>query len=125
MRNSTALTIAAAGLFALVACGSDDDGNEMPAHGTSGVVTSVESAVDEAKLTAFVAAFRTGYSELAENRSDEDIEKIVTESCTHLAAGADKQTVTVEIETLAANDGNRPTPEQAENIYNLVAPACP
>lgn len=97
----------------------------MPAHGTSDVVTSVESAVDEAKLTAFVAAFRTGYSELAENRSDEDIEKIVTESCTHLAAGADKQTVTVEIETLAANDDNRPTPEQAENIYNLVAPACP
>jgi hypothetical protein len=76
-------------------------------------------------VLSFAAAFRTGYSELAEDRSDEDIEKIVTESCSHLAAGADMETVTVEIETLAANDGTKPTPEQAENIYNLVAPACP
>ncbi|PTR42976.1 hypothetical protein C8K38_10953 [Rhodococcus sp. OK611] len=132
MMKSTALTIAAAGLVALAAaCGNDDDsqdaqdGTGAVMTGTGAVMTTAESAIDETKLAAFVAAFRTGYAELAQDRSDEDIEMIATQSCAHLAAGADKETVTVEIETLAANDGTKPSQEQAENIYNLVTPACP
>ena len=125
MKKPIALTIAAAGMLSLVACSSGDEGGGTPDYDAGGVATSASSAVDNAKLMAFVVAFRTGYSDLAENRSDEDIEEIVTESCAHLAAGADKQTVTVDIETLAANDGTKPTPEQSENIYNLVAPSCP
>ncbi|MGW0176307.1 hypothetical protein ACWDUM_20975 [Rhodococcus sp. NPDC003322] len=125
MRNSIALTIAAAGVLAFAGCGDDGNDDNMPSEHTGGMVTSVESGVDQAKLTAFVASFRTGYSELAEGRSDEDIEKIVTKSCDQLATGASKEAVTVQIETLAANGDTKPTPEQAENIYNLVSPACP
>lgn len=124
MRNLAVLPLAAVGVFAFAACGSDDDTSDTP-DGMASVLTTVDTAIEEAKLMAFVAAFRTGYSELAEGRSDEDIERIVTSSCSQLAAGADKETVTVEIEILAANDGTKPSSDQADSIYNLVAPACP
>ena len=123
MKKSTAaLAIAAAGILTLAACGSDD-GTDNPENDS--VVESADSTVDKVKLAAFVAAFRTGYSELARDRSDADIEKIVTDSCARLAAGTDRATVTVELETLAAHAGTTPTPDQAENIYRLLAPACP
>jgi hypothetical protein len=80
--------------------------------------------LDKAKLAAFVASFRTGYAELAEDRNDESIEHIVIESCIDIANGADEQTVTANT-TLAENEGTTPTAEQAGQIYRLVVPACP
>lgn len=140
MKTTAAVTITAAAALALVGCSSNNEASQ-PEQDTGSATTSAgaaattsagaaaattaQSTIDKAKLTAFVAAFRTGYSELSRDRSDEDIEKIATESCAQLADGTDRQTVTVQIEALAAHGGTTPTSDQAENIYRLVAAACP
>ncbi|MCJ0902579.1 hypothetical protein [Rhodococcus sp. ARC_M6] len=139
----TIATIAIAGaLVATAACGNDDAETDVDNDTTSEVTmqtptttapnqsSTVESTddlgrIDQAKLATFVVAFRTGYSELAQDRDDASIEEIVLESCQDIAAGADEQQVTEEIRNLAAHNGNEPTMDQAERIYDMVTPACP
>ncbi|QIX53940.1 hypothetical protein [Rhodococcus sp. DMU1] len=135
MRNRTPfLTALLAGALCVVPACGDNDSTDSPDTGSppgspgamaTTAISGVDSAFDKTKLAAFVAAFRTGYSDLAQNRSDEDIEQIVIASCTDLANGVDEQTVTVRIQSLAAHEGTEPTPEQAERLYDLVTPACP
>ncbi len=142
--NKAIASIAIAGALACAACGSDDtdqsttdgmgNGTEQMMTPPTGRVTE-ESApqtsptdlgmIDQAKLAAFVVAFRTGYSELAQDRDDTSIELIVLQSCDDIASGVDEQQVTDEIRTLAAHNGNEPTQDQAERIYDMVTPACP
>lgn len=62
---------------------------------------------DQAKLDAFVVAFRTGYSDLSEDRDDDSIENIVIASCNDLANGISEEQVTEKIRVLAANKGGR------------------
>ncbi|WP_420749721.1 hypothetical protein [Rhodococcus sp. O3] len=142
-----AALVASGAVLSLAACGDDDSDSasvttdnsvemqtpteeETTAGETTADETTVTStdelgAFDQAKLSAFVVAFRTGYSDLSENRDDASIENIVITSCNDLASGADEQQVTQQIMTLAANNDVQPTPEQAEQIYDLVTPACP
>lgn len=148
-RTIAAAAIAAGTVLALAACGNDDDsGNssetrpEATMHletdhetthethrngATQTTVTSTDQlgTFDQAKLTAFVAAFRTGYSDLSEDRDDASIENIAITSCNDLANGVDQQTVTDNLRSLAANHGTVPTQEQADMIYQMVTPACP
>lgn len=141
-RTITAIAIAGA-LVATAACGNDDTDMDSDADDTTSEVTTqtaattaldesstVESTddmgrIDQAKLATFVVAFRTGYSDLAQDRDDASIEEIVLESCQDIAAGIDEQQVTEEIRDIAAYNGNEPTLEQAEQIYDMVTPACP
>ncbi len=136
-----AALVASGAVLSLAACGDDDSDSasvtndnsvEQPtsAEETTAAETSVTSTeqlgtFDQAKLSAFVVAFRTGYSDLSENRDDASIENIVITSCNDLANGVDEQQVTEKIVTLAANNEAQPPPEQAEQIYDLVTPACP
>jgi len=131
---------------ALVSAGacSDDDAHDDTSNG---VATSIQNmtpptgrindeetstpqsaelgTIDQAKLASFVVAFRTRYSELAQDRDDDSIEAIVLQSCDAIGEGTDEQQVTDEIRTLAAHNGNEPSQDQAAQIYDLVTPACP
>ncbi|MBH0120412.1 hypothetical protein ACWDUD_08645 [Rhodococcus sp. NPDC003382] len=137
-----AALVASGAVLSLAACSDDDSDSasvttdnsvemqtpteeETTADETTVTSTDELGAFDQAKLSAFVVAFRTGYSDLSENRDDASIENIVITSCNDLASGADEQQVTQQIMTLAANNDVQPTAEQAEQIYDLVTPACP
>ncbi len=107
---------------------------EMPAtteteseESTPTSVTSTDQlgTFDQAKLDAFVVAFRSGYSDLSEDRDDDSIENIVIASCNDLANGVSEEQVTEKIRVLAANKGTEPSQDQAERIYDIVTPACP
>ncbi|QCQ93325.1 hypothetical protein [Rhodococcus sp. SGAir0479] len=148
MRKAIATAaIGIAAVTSLVACGNDDS-DETPAttenetttsmmeeptttaENTTAGETSVTSTdqlgtFDQAKIDAFVAAFRTRYSDLSQDRDDDSIENIVIDSCQQLANGVDEQQVTEKIRVSAANGGTQPTQEEAEQIYDMVTPACP
>src|SRR5690349_4516627 len=95
---ATAL-VGAGAVLPLAGCGDGNDDNtdttmqtsmEMPAttemeseESTPTSVTSTDQlgTFDQAKLDAFVVAFRSGYSDLSEDRDDDSIENIVIASC--------------------------------------------
>ncbi|CAM3052381.1 Lipoprotein [Prescottella defluvii] len=139
---ATAL-VGAGAVLTLSACGDGNDDNtdttmqtsmEMPVttetetDGSSpSSVTSTEQlgTIDQAKLDAFVVSFRTGYADLSADRDDDSIENIVITSCNDLANGVREEQVTEKIRVLAANNGTEPSQDQAEQIYDIVTPACP
>ncbi len=139
---ATAL-VGAGAVLPLAGCGDGNDDNtdttmqtsmEMPAtteteseESTPTSVTSTDQlgTFDQAKLDAFVVAFRSGYSDLSEDRDDDSIENIVIASCNALANGVSEEQVTEKIRVLAANKGTEPSQDQAERIYDIVTPACP
>ena len=139
---ATAL-VGAGAVLPLAGCGDGNDANtdttmqtsmEMPAtteteseESTPTSVTSTDQlgTFDQAKLDAFVVAFRSGYSDLSEDRDDDSIENIVIASCNDLANGVSEEQVTEKIRVLAANKGTEPSQDQAERIYDIVTPACP
>ena len=142
--NKTIASVAIVGaVVSAVACGSDDtdqstsDGNDYatqqttrsPAQRTDESEPTASPTdlgmIDQAELASFVVAFRAGYSELTQDRDDSSIELIVLQSCDDIGNGVDEQQVTDEIRTLAAHNGNEPTQDQAERIYDMVTPACP
>jgi hypothetical protein len=141
MKRIIGATMLAGTLISTGACGNNGGNEDTNATASiqnmtppTGQVTDEETStsgsadlgtLDEAKLTSFVVAFRTGYSELAEERDDESIKVIVLQSCDAIGAGVDEQQVTEQIRTLAAHNRNEPTQAQAEQIYDLVTPACP
>jgi hypothetical protein len=142
MRRTIAAIIVAGALVSLPACGNNDantdNGTSVTAESTtasSTKTTTVRSSsvtstadlgmIDQAKLAAFVVAFRTAYPDLAQDREDESIQEIVFTSCNDIAAGVSEQDVTEEIRDLAANNDTEATQAQAEQIYKLVTPACP
>lgn len=136
MKRMIAALIVAGALVSLPACGNDDTNTETAtttsntAESTTVQISSVTSTadlgmIDQAKLAAFVVAFRTAYADLSQDRDDESIQEIVFSSCNAIADGATEQEVTKEIRDLAANDGTEATQSQAEQIYKLVTPACP
>ncbi|MFZ2529688.1 MAG: hypothetical protein WAX14_18865 [Rhodococcus sp. (in: high G+C Gram-positive bacteria)] len=139
-----AALVASGAVLSLAACSDDDSGSESvtvtttetvesqptTSEETTTTTTSVTSSdqlgrFDQTKLAAFVVAFRTGYSDLSEDRDDASIEDIVIASCNDLASGVSEEQVTERIVMLAANGEAQPSPEQAERIYDLVTPACP
>ena len=91
----------------------------------SSAVSGIGKAWDNAKLTAFTAAFRTAYPNLSSDRDDESIESIVKETCTAIDAGASDQELTDKVTEVATNDGTVPTADQAARILQIVRPACP
>ncbi|WP_145237246.1 hypothetical protein [Prescottella equi] len=139
---ATAL-VGAGAVLPLAGCGDGNDDNtdttmqtsmEMPAtteteseESTPTSVTSTDQlgTFDQAKLDAFVVAFRSGYSDLSEDRDDDSIENIVIASCNDLANGVSEEQVTEKIRVLAANKGTEPSQDQAERIYDIVTPVCP
>lgn len=139
---ATAL-VGAGAVLPLAGCGDGNDDNtdttmqtsmEMPAttetESEESAPTSITSTdqlgtFDQAKLDAFVVAFRSGYSDLSEDRDDDSIENIVIASCNDLANGVSEEQVTEKIRVLAANKGTEPSQDQAERIYDIVTPACP
>ncbi|MBM4693670.1 hypothetical protein GS434_08045 [Rhodococcus hoagii] len=139
---ATAL-VGAGAVLPLAGCGDGNDDNtdttmqtsmEMPATTeteseestpTSVTSTDQQGTFDQAKLDAFVVAFRSGYSDLSEDRDDDSIENIVIASCNDLANGVSEEQVTEKIRVLAANKGTEPSQDQAERIYDIVTPACP
>ncbi|NKR97551.1 hypothetical protein ACQ86I_10325 [Prescottella equi] len=139
---ATAL-VGAGAVLPLAGCGDGNDDNtdttmqtsmEMPAtteteteESTPTSITSTDQlgTFDQAKIDAFVVAFRTGYSDLSEDRDDDSIENIVIASCNDLANGVSEEQVTEKIRVLAANKGTEPSQDQAERIYDIVTPACP
>lgn len=139
---ATAL-VGAGAVLPLAGCGDGNDDStdttmqtsmEMPAtteteseESTPTSVTSTDQlgTFDQAKIDAFVVAFRSGYSDLSEDRDDDSIENIVIASCNDLANGVSEEQVTEKIRVLAANKGTEPSQDQAERIYDIVTPACP
>ncbi|MEZ7240817.1 hypothetical protein [Rhodococcus sp. GXMU-t2271] len=138
MKKITAVLAASAAAVVLVSCSSGDDAsNESDAARTTigGAASSLASAAssvaerargafDEAKLATFVAAFRTGYPNLAADRDDASIEAIVIETCPLIDSGASDQEVIAKVGELAQNGDTAATEEQAGRISQLVRVAC-
>lgn len=148
-RTTATIVTASALVVALAACSNDGGTSEdTKAKITSAVTSTTESgpgeamrssieatassavsgigkAWDDAKLTAFVAAFRTAYPNLSSDRDDESIESIVKETCTAREAGASDEEQVAKVKEVATNDGTVPTEDQANRILQLVKPACP
>lgn len=91
----------------------------------SSAVSGIGGAWDNAKLTAFVATFRTAYPNLSSDRDDESIESIVKETCSAKESGASDEELTAKVKETATNDGTVPTDDQVDRILQLVRPACP
>ncbi|PTR30356.1 hypothetical protein C8K36_102204 [Rhodococcus sp. OK519] len=91
----------------------------------SSAVSGIGGAWDNAKLTGFVATFRTAYPNLSSDRDDESIESVVKETCTAIDSGASDDEVTAKVKETAANGGTVPTDDQADRILQMVRPACP
>lgn len=118
----------------LVGCSSEDrsDANDT-LDNAAGTASSVASSVgeragslfDDAKVHAFVVAFRAQFGALAESRDDNAIKNLLTSTCTEIASGTDESAVVAELEFEAASGENRPTTEQAQRIFDQAALACP
>ncbi|MFM1723569.1 hypothetical protein ABEU20_002139 [Rhodococcus sp. PAM 2766] len=91
----------------------------------SSAVSGIGGAWDSAKLTTFVAAFRTAYPNLSSDRDDESIESIVKETCPAIEANAGDDELKAKVKETASNDGTVPTDDQVDRILQLVRPACP
>ncbi|WP_420751647.1 hypothetical protein [Rhodococcus sp. O3] len=150
IRKSVPAAVAAVAVACtLAACSSDDDTktnddvqSSVGAIVTSvreqaeGAVSSVQSAassaaekageaIDQAKLSAFVGTFRTAYPDLAADRDDQSIEKIVTDTCPMIEDGAPQQDIDATVKELATNGSVEPTDDQTARIAQLVQVACP
>ncbi|ORL37899.1 hypothetical protein A6I87_00365 [Prescottella equi] len=148
-RLTAAIVTATAVVLALGACSNDNGTSEETKERISSAVTStpetgpgealkssiqatassavsgIGGAWDNAKLTTFVAAFRTAYPNLSSDRDDESIESIVKETCTAIDSGASDEQLSAKVKETAANDGTVPTDDQVDRILQLVRPACP
>lgn len=132
MKRTIATIMIAGAIMTSVACGNDDGGQQdsggpvrvtsyqMPTRTTDGM-----GVVDQAKLTAFVAAFRTRYPDLSRDRDDESIQEIVLDTCDDISEGASEQQINDEIRDNAEHDGAVPTQAEVEQIRQMVTPACP
>lgn len=137
--------VACAGV--LSACGEDDSATSEGVRSSvdvavtsaqervEGAASSVQSAAssvaeqaggwfDEAKLGAFVTAFRAAYPNLSADRETQSIETIVTETCPLIEDGADDAEVNAKVGELAVNGSAEPTDDQAARIAQLVRVAC-
>lgn len=137
--------VACAGV--LSACGEDDSATSEGVRSSAGVAvtsvqegaegaaSSVQSAAssvaeragdwfDDAKLGAFVTAFRAAYPNLSSDRETQSIETIVTETCPLIESGADDAEVNAKVGELATNGSTEPTDDQAARIAQLVRVAC-
>jgi hypothetical protein len=114
-------------------CSSDDrsDANQT-LDNAAGSASSVAASLgeqagnlfDDAKVQAFVVAFRTQFGALAENRDDNAIKALLNSTCVEIASGADESTVVSELEVEAASGDARPSTEQAQRIYDQAKLAC-
>ncbi|WP_424805774.1 hypothetical protein [Rhodococcus sp. 27YEA15] len=134
MRIAAVIGAAAVVALGLVSCSAeekDNAQNRVDAAVTSGqqaiasATSAAGSALESGKIALFVATFRGGFSSLAEDRSDADIEQILTTTCAEVASGSDADAVASKIEDLAANKGVAPTADQAKYIYQLARGTCP
>ncbi|QBJ97687.1 hypothetical protein ERC79_18370 [Rhodococcus sp. ABRD24] len=91
----------------------------------SSLASSIGGAWDQAKLTAFVAAFRTAYPNLASDRDDQSIETILEDTCADIDANTSEQELVTKVTQRATNGGTVPTDDQARHILQLVKATCP
>lgn len=133
MKRIIAAVMIAGAIMTSIACGNDDgdqEGSGGPVRETSQQMptrTSTDGVglIDQAKLAAFVAAFRTRYPDLSIDRDDESIQEIVLDTCDDIAEGASDQQINDEVRDNAEHDGAVPTQDEVEQIRQMVAPACP
>ncbi|MFF0815354.1 hypothetical protein ACFYVR_09415 [Rhodococcus sp. NPDC003318] len=90
----------------------------------SSIASRAAGTVDGVKAGTFTAAFRAGYSDLAEGRDDAAIEDIYAQTCAAIDSGVEESQVVSEIEVRASNGDTKATPEQAQQIYNIAKPLC-
>ncbi|MDJ0396684.1 hypothetical protein QMK17_25670 [Rhodococcus sp. G-MC3] len=123
----------------LVGCTTDQsNAGDRPEQGTTlddaaGTAGSVASTVgeragslfDDAKVRAFIVAFRAQYGALAENRDDNAIKNLLMSTCTEIASGTDESSVVADLELEAASGDARPSTEQAQRIFDQAELACP
>jgi len=92
---------------------------------TSAATSTETHRLDEAKLAAFIAAFRARYPKLAREREDTSIETIAVRTCEDITDGLDEQRLATDIRSLASHDGTEPNETDAQHIYQMVTPICP
>lgn len=118
----------------LAGCSSQDqaaanDSLDNAAGSASSVAASVGERAgtlfDDAKVQAFVVAFRAQFGALAENRDDTAIKNLLTSTCTEIAAGTDESSVVAQLEVEAAAGDVGPSTEQAQRIFDQAKLACP
>lgn len=126
--------IVSAALFSLVGCSAEDRSEadqtlDNAASSASSVAGSVGERAgnlfDDAKVEAFVVAFRAQFGGLAENRDDNAIRNLLTSTCTEITSGTDESSVVADLEIEAASGDVTPSTEDAQRIYDQAALACP
>ncbi|OZC55187.1 hypothetical protein CH267_11295 [Rhodococcus sp. 06-621-2] len=133
-RTRTAALSVVIGALLLAGCTAEDRSDadrslENAAGSASSIATSVRdragSVFDEAKVQAFVVAFRAQFGGLAEGRDDTAIENLLSSTCTEIAGGTPESDIVAQLEVEAAEGDAVPTTEQAQRIYDQAALACP
>ncbi|MGU3586402.1 hypothetical protein ACLBYD_24935 [Rhodococcus sp. C26F] len=124
VNRTLAIALSIATLVLTPACGVGDDSADTT-KGFKPPAEALDSAIDNARLKAFVGAFRTGFPDFANNRTDTDIERIARVSCTDIAADTDRTAVDDRIRDTVAHDGRVPDEAQIDRIYRLITPVCP
>lgn len=149
---SVAVTAAAALALVLTGCSSEDQQSAQDTadnaaqslgDAAEGALSSAQSAApgvqssaadalddagnvfDDAKRATFVAAYKAQFGTLAEGRSDEDIESLLTSICQQIDDGKAKDEVVTDIQSEATNGGNEPGPDVAGRIFDQAEVACP
>ncbi|NLV80685.1 MAG: hypothetical protein GXY65_15380 [Rhodococcus sp.] len=100
-------------------------------EGAEGALSSVQSAgaqagdaIDQAQLSAFVAAFRAAYPDLSADRETSSIETIVTETCPLVDEDASDDDIRAKVAETATNGSAEPTDDQVGQITQMVRAAC-
>ncbi|WP_244165141.1 hypothetical protein [Rhodococcoides fascians] len=133
-RTRTAALSVVIGALLLAGCTAEDRSDadrslENAAGSASSIATSVRdragSVFDEAKVQAFVVAFRAQFGGLAEGRDDTAIENLLSSTCNEIAGGTPESDIVAQLEVEAAKGDAVPTTEQAQRIYDQAALACP
>lgn len=145
MRHFSAALAATATVltFALAGCSDDNKSAADNAQASANaIISSANSAVesglsaipsipsdlgdafDEGKLTAWVAIYRGGYPELAQGRSDEDIEAILTGTCKDISDGKSESEATAALVERAKNGETAVSDAEAPGLYAVVAAYC-
>lgn len=131
--RTLALTSGLSLALVVAGCSSEDqsDANQT-LDNAAGSASSVAASLgeqagnlfDDAKVEAFVVAFRAQFGALADSRDDNAIKALLNSTCAEIASGTDESTVVSELEVEAASGDVRPSTEQAQRIYDQAKLAC-
>ena len=98
--------------------------SNVPSISIPAIPTDIGKAIDEGKVTAFVATYKAGYGELAEGLDDAAIEKILTDTCADIKSGKSDADLTKALKARAKNGSNELSDTTAPGLLEYIKVSC-